>query len=102
MTVFGLCWLGIFIAFLLDSVTVFSESNFIVPDHTKPCNLAGRITDAWAYVASATFDTLVFIAISWRLASTSMIGNSFKSFVRGEGLLGLSRALLRSGQIYYM
>jgi len=81
-------------------------SKFLHIEENKPCSLTGRSTDAWAYTASAIFDTLIFLAISWRLASTSMIGSSWsdrlRSFVGGEGLLGLSKVLLRGGQSYYI
>jgi len=81
-------------------------SKFLHIEENKPCSLTGRSTDAWAYTASAIFDTLIFLAISWRLASSSMIGDSWRdrlrSFVRGEGLLGVSKVLLRGGQSYYI
>lgn len=106
ITFFGVLWFGVLSLFVLDSTTMFSF-DFIDEKHSRPCSLAGRTIDAWAYVASAIFDTLVFLAISWRLASTSMTSNAsfrdrLKSFVRGEGLLDLSKALLHSGQLYYM
>jgi hypothetical protein len=107
MVIFGVCWLGLLSSFALDSVTIFSDFLRLTLVQTRPCDLAGRTTDAWAYVASAIFDTLVFLAISWRLISTSIIGSAswrdrLKSFVKGEGLLDLSKLLLRSGQFYYM
>ena len=76
MATFGLCWLGLLCCFVLDSFTIFSD--FIYLDQARPCDLAGRTTDAWAYVASAIFDTLIFLAISWRLVSTSMIGTGWR------------------------
>jgi len=101
---FGICWLGLLVSCVIDSATMFS--NFLHLPETKNCSLTGRSTDAWAYTASAIFDTLIFLAISWRLASTSVIGSSWRdrlrSFVRGEGLLGLSKVLLRGGQSYYI
>jgi len=104
MTFFGVCWWGLLLAFVLDSTTIFSD--FLHLDQYRPCSLVGRTTDAWAYIASGIFDTLIFLAISLRLASTSMIGNSWRdrlsSFVRGKGLLRLSKILLRSGQLYYL
>lgn len=104
MTFFGICWLGLLVSFVIDSVTMFS--NFLHLSEFEICSVTGRSTDAWAYTASAIFDTLIFLAISWRLASSSMIGDSWRdrlrSFVRGEGLLGVSKVLLRGGQSYYM
>jgi hypothetical protein len=52
------------------------------------------------------FDTLVFFAISFRVASYSMVGDTFsgrmRSFLRGEGLPKLSRCIIHGGQSYYL
>lgn len=104
IAIFVTCWLALLGSFVYNSLTLLSGS--IHTSKTRPCNLVGRTTDAWAYIANGIFDTLVYLAISWRLASTSMIGNSFwdrlRSFIRGDGLLGLSKVLLKSGQFYYL
>lgn len=103
IAIFAACWLALLGSFVLDSLTMLS--GFMRPSKAKLCNLPGRTTDAWAYIANAVFDTLVYLAISWRLASTSMSSSwmgRLKSFVKGDGLLGLSKVLLRSGQFYYL
>ncbi|KAF7972951.1 hypothetical protein HWV62_16520 [Athelia sp. TMB] len=50
-------------------------------------------------------DTLVFLAISYRILSNAMVGDTWRerarSFFKGEGLYGLSKGLLQSGQLYY-
>ena len=52
------------------------------------------------------YDTLVILAIPYRLVADAVIGDSwrsrFLSVIYGKGLLSLSRALLRSGQFYYL
>jgi hypothetical protein len=57
-------------------------------------------------ISTIFFDTLVFFAISYRMASIAMVGGTWgarvKSFVRGDGLYHLSKALLQSGQVYYL
>jgi hypothetical protein len=54
---------------------------------------------------STFFNTFVFIAISLRIVSYSIVGDTFaarvKSFIRGDGLPSFSRSLLRCGQCYY-
>lgn len=53
----------------------------------------------------AAFDTVVFFAISYRLVTThSLIDEevSWRSVVTGKALPRLSRALLYSGQQYYL
>jgi hypothetical protein len=57
-------------------------------------------------IMTALNDTLVYIAISYRLATISMVSSTWraraKSFFTGEGLHHLSKALLESGQVYYL
>jgi hypothetical protein len=54
----------------------------------------------------AAFDTLVFLAISFRIMSFSIVGDTFSarmvSFFRGDGLSSLPRSLLFGGQAYYV
>ncbi|KAJ3504167.1 hypothetical protein NLJ89_g8081 [Agrocybe chaxingu] len=51
-------------------------------------------------------DTLVFLAISWRLARISYASNPLSggvaAFFRGDYLPAFSRGLLQDGQIYYL
>jgi hypothetical protein len=55
---------------------------------------------------NSIFDALVFIAISLRVVSYSIVGDTYsarmKSFVRGDGLPILSKSLLQGGQLYYL
>ncbi|KDR72366.1 hypothetical protein GALMADRAFT_229145 [Galerina marginata CBS 339.88] len=59
-----------------------------------------------AAITPLVHDTLVFLAISWRLMMNSYIDISLKGGVRtlffGEYLPALSRALLQDGQVYYL
>jgi len=65
---------------------------------------------AHAYMAvpiilTAANDTLVFLAISYRMVSSAMVASTWRartrSFFTGEGLYHLSKSLLQSGQAYY-
>jgi hypothetical protein len=57
-------------------------------------------------ILDATFDTLVFIAISYRIVSLSMVGDTFgarlRSFFRGDGLSSFLKSVLQGGQLYYL
>ncbi|KAF7975545.1 hypothetical protein HWV62_9385 [Athelia sp. TMB] len=57
-------------------------------------------------IAIFVTDTLVFIAISYRLAADAVTGNSWRSrlrsLVKGEGLYRVSWLLMRTGQLYYL
>ena len=94
--------------------TLFGLS-FIIPSAVKGTHIG---TTQWCIITSVApygsapivlntvNDTLVFIAISVRLVSSSSASDSFgarmKSFWLGHGLPGLSRGLLRGGQLYYL
>ncbi|KZP31654.1 hypothetical protein FIBSPDRAFT_944732 [Athelia psychrophila] len=99
---FGVCWLALWATFLYDaSNTVWAIGR--VPG-TDMCNLVRR-RGGFSYVAIAVYDTLVYLAISWRLSSLSMHGDHWQarmtSLVTGKGLYRLSRSLLRLSQMYY-
>jgi hypothetical protein len=55
---------------------------------------------------NSIMDTLVFIAISSRIVSYSLMGDTFgarmRSFFRGDGLPRVSRNILQGGQLYYL
>jgi hypothetical protein len=54
----------------------------------------------------STYDTLIFFAISFRVAYYSIHGDTFAarmtSLFRGQGLPRFSRSILRGGQLYYL
>ncbi|KZP04025.1 hypothetical protein FIBSPDRAFT_673881, partial [Athelia psychrophila] len=57
-------------------------------------------------ISSFVYDTFVFIAISYRLAADAATEQSWRSrlqsVVTGKGLFNISRALMISGQLYYL
>jgi hypothetical protein len=57
-------------------------------------------------VINAVNDTLVFVAISYKIVSNTAVGNGWRacvsSFFRADGLPILSKALLQGGQLYYL
>lgn len=74
---------------------------------TSHCiDTGGNIISPAPIIASAVFDSFVFLFISWRLLNNSMTGDSLsekmKAFWSKDGLPALSRALLYSGQVYYL
>ncbi|KZP23854.1 hypothetical protein FIBSPDRAFT_951745 [Athelia psychrophila] len=97
-TLFGLLWAGVLAYFVYDTISLHTRFTY-----THAIN-PGK-TDAFLYIINAIYDTLAYLAVSWQLSSFSINGDSCKhrvmSFAKGDGLLDLSRALLRSGQIYY-
>ncbi|PPQ94179.1 hypothetical protein CVT25_003816 [Psilocybe cyanescens] len=57
-------------------------------------------------VVPLVHDTLVFLAISWKLANNSVqdviIWHSIQAMIFGDHMPAFSRALLQDGQIYYL
>lgn len=94
MAFFGLLWSAVMGYFIYD--TVQSHQQFASIHLIEP----GK-NHAWIYITNAIFDTLVYLAVSWKLAAFSTTGDSrqqrFLSFTTGQGLLGLTKALLRGG-----
>ncbi|CAL1710750.1 unnamed protein product [Somion occarium] len=67
-------------------------------------NIVKRFSAA-SFVAIAFFDTSVFIAISLKISSYGMaddLKGRMKSFLTGNGMGHVSKALLQTGQLYYM
>lgn len=74
---------------------------------TQRCiNTAVRGYASAPIVLNAVNDTLIFLAISFKIMSFSLVGTTWqartRSFVEGKGLPGLSKALLQGGQLYYL
>lgn len=102
MSIFGFCWLVILALFVYESTDSLLQFEDVTRD--RPC-AAIEYNTAWAYIATAVYDTLLYLAVSWRLASfsTSNIWHDrLQSFFTGDGLGWLSKVLLRSGQVYYL
>ena len=100
---FGVLWLSLVgLSFLIPQATSATHIGT-----TKRC-IVTRITPyvSIPVLIHATFDTLVFLAISFRIISFSIVGDTFsaraKSFFRGDGLPSLPRSLLVGGQAYYV
>ena len=102
IAIFGSFWLVVLGIFIFDTTTVLSR--YSSPSLSQQCFVFTR-TDTWGFIATAAYDTLMYLAISSRLATfapTSGWKARLKSFITGDGLGWLSKVLLRSGQIYYL
>lgn len=75
---------------------------------TQYCIYSGKDIRYFAIpsIITCTNDTLVFLAISYRLAGNAVTDGSrqarIRSFVNGDNLYSLSRSILKSGQLYYL
>jgi len=101
MAFFGSCWLCILCIFIYDTTQVLSR--FSQGNVSMEC-FSVRPPDAWGYMGTAIYDTLMYLAISWRLASFNMTNHwkaRVRSFLTGGGLTGLPKVLLHRGQVYY-
>lgn len=76
--------------------------------YTRHCVFNTKNTAYFAIpsIMTCTNDTLVFLAISYRLTSDAATEGSWRvrvrSFITGDGLYSLSRSILKSGQLYYL
>ncbi|KAJ6456251.1 hypothetical protein DFH09DRAFT_1013831 [Mycena vulgaris] len=99
---FLLAW----IATLAGSIAVpFAIQGEHIASTSRCINTAVKSFVAAGTIANAITDTLIFVALSWRLSLNGMspgLSARSQSFVRGKGLPKLSKALLQSGQLYYL
>lgn len=104
---FTMGWLAVVGCFGYDAY--LGVLRFAHPPGSSSCGVVvppnGKI-DSSSYVSIAAYDTMVYLAISWRLSSHQAIDSHwtarFASFFSGTGLYRLSKTLLRDGQIYYL
>ena len=73
---------------------------------TRWCiNSVVRSYSAATFVTIFVFDTTVFLAISFRISTSGMADTwqgRMKAFVTGNGMGNVSKALLKTGQLYYL
>jgi len=102
MGFFGLCWLIILGLFVSESVQGILRCSKVI--ESTQC-FTERHVDAWGYIATAAYDTLMYIFISWKLASSALVDkwqDRLRAFATGNRLGWLSKVLLQSGQMYYL
>lgn len=95
--------------YLLGSYSLKLGLNFLQPariPNTPYCAYESNRFATPLCIAVTVFDTSVFLAILHRLASDAAIKGSLRfrllSAFKGKGLHSLSRALMQSGQLYYL
>lgn len=90
-------------ALALDHLNIINLAN--LPD-TQACSSLTNKFVAMPSIALFVYDTLVILAVTYRLAADTVTGDSWcsriLSVIYGKGLFSLSRALMRSGQLYYL
>ena len=101
--VFGIFWLGTLACAITLSFAI--SGAHIGP--TAMCIDSGvRSFSSAGIVAHMVYDSLVFLAITYRLLDMATVGDTFqdkmRAFFEGGALPGLSRCLLKSGQVYYL
>ncbi|KZP03148.1 hypothetical protein FIBSPDRAFT_1046176 [Athelia psychrophila] len=95
---FGILWAAVFSVFIFDAV--HRHTKFLVTHTRVPAKLT-----ALPYVINTVYDMFVYLAMSWKLAAFSIKGDTWRhrvlAFFKGDGLLVLTKSLLRGGQIYF-
>ncbi|KAF7985670.1 hypothetical protein HWV62_2213 [Athelia sp. TMB] len=104
MLFFGLCWVALFANFLVDGVSVA-----VAVDHipgTQLCAVVRKEGRGSSFFTIAAYDTIICLAVSWRLSSLSRAGDHWTARIAalatGRGLYSVSRGMLREGQLYYL
>lgn len=101
-TVFGIFWVGVLGACVTAPFSLEGEHIGL----TQRCiNSNVKAFGAAGLLAAAINDTLIFLAITYRLLTFHIPSDNwsdrFKSFARGEGMHRMSKLLLQTGQLYY-
>jgi chromate transport protein ChrA len=97
-TFFYGCWLAVLGSFIFESCLGLIRCHDL-----SQCS--ARHVDAYGYIATAVYDTLIYLSISWQLASFARFHrwqDRLRSFAFGDGLGWLAKILLQSGQFYYL
>ncbi|KZP28288.1 hypothetical protein FIBSPDRAFT_947870 [Athelia psychrophila] len=102
-TLFGCLWLSMIAA---TAYYVKGLTAQHIPT-TRRCTESGMHNYLLAIpsVGLGVTDTIVFVAISYRLVGNSInadAGGWVRAFVTGDGLYTMSKALLKSGQVYFI
>ncbi|TFK41526.1 hypothetical protein BDQ12DRAFT_764936 [Crucibulum laeve] len=101
--IFLTLWLAV-TGYCLSLVTIIKGVNIGPTDYCTDTPLETR--DGGTGIGIFIHDTLVFLAISWRLFSISHVENDarrgLKVIVFGRYLPAFSKALLHDGQVYYL
>jgi hypothetical protein len=100
---FFILWLGVLACTMLIPITV--QGAHI--GQTRYCEDASVPSFAFAAIfAPLIHDTLVFFAITWRLAQNSHVNMTFKDGIKvalfGKYLPAFTRGMLIDGQRYYL
>ncbi|EIM79593.1 uncharacterized protein STEHIDRAFT_19373, partial [Stereum hirsutum FP-91666 SS1] len=95
------------IAVVAGSITVpFAISGAHIGTTDRCINTVVKPYSSAGLVINGCSDTLVFLAISWRLVTSSLANDPIKArvhqFYSGDGLPRLSKKVLQSGQLYYL
>lgn len=93
----------------LTTYPLHTPSLYIRPVHilnTQHCIATSREYLALPSIVTCINDTLVFLAISFRLTADAATERTWRaraqSIFQGKGLYSLSRSLMKSGQTYYL
>ncbi|KDR73143.1 hypothetical protein GALMADRAFT_72738 [Galerina marginata CBS 339.88] len=103
VTFFGFMWLAV-VAGCLTVTQGVTGAHIGSTDYCINASLEGYV--AAAAIIPLVNDTLIFLAISWRLMTNSHVEYTLKGGMRtlvfGDYMPAFSRSLLQDGQIYYL
>jgi hypothetical protein len=96
----------LFALFCLSFLTLFSSKVGRIGTTRRCITLEVEHYTSAPVLLNSLMDNIIFVAISMRMISYSLAGDTFsrrvKSFIWGDGLTKLSKSILRGGQLYYL
>ncbi|KZP11644.1 hypothetical protein FIBSPDRAFT_1050574 [Athelia psychrophila] len=104
--IFGTLWI-VTVAFATHSATTIHADPKSTYVHSG-CGVSRvkSISSTWMLVPMLFTDTLIFLAITYRLTADAATKGSWRSrfliIAKGKGLYSLSRSLMLTGQFYYL
>lgn len=94
------------LVFILTSLTAPWGFEGLNIGPTQFCTVSGVAKfEAAVFVTMTMFDTAVFLSITVRvlsLSSATTLRSRVKAFTKGQGMSELTKALLQTGQLYYL
>ncbi|KZP09151.1 hypothetical protein FIBSPDRAFT_964168 [Athelia psychrophila] len=104
--IFGILWI-VTVAFAIHSAaTIHADPKSLYVYSGCSTSHAKSISSKWVLVPTLFNDTLIFLAITYRLTVDAVTKGSwrsrFLSIAKGKGLYSLSRSIMLTGQLYYL
>ncbi|KZP11645.1 hypothetical protein FIBSPDRAFT_962052 [Athelia psychrophila] len=104
--IFGTLWIVTVASAIYTAATIHADPKSLYVYTGCSVSHIDSSTSTWLLVPTLFNDTLIFLAITYRLMADAATKRSwrsrFLSIVKGKGLYRLSRSVMLTGQLYYL